>query len=127
MLLNVYLLVNSLLYLLLSVWCFAQPKGTANFLGLDFLNNSGKAEYLAVYAGLEMGFAIFFALAAFYPSLKLPALVLCACMYGGAMLARTSGALYSGNISSVTYMMGGLEYVLGISGAILLFLEYKKA
>lgn len=123
---SVYLIVNSLLYLFLSVWCFIQPKGTANFLGLDFLNNSGKTEYLAVYSGLELGFAVFLVLAAFYPSLKLPGLIFCVCMYWGAMLARTSSALYYGNISSVTYMMGGLEYVLGIAGAILLFLEYKK-
>lgn len=126
MMISIYLIVNSLLYLLLSAWCFMQPKGTANFLGLDFLNNSGKTEYLAVYAGLEMGFAIFFALATCYSSMRMPALVFCVCMYAGAMLARTTSALYYGNISSVTYMMGGLEYLLGISGGILLFLEYKK-
>ena len=123
---QIYLLLNSLLYLLFAVWCLFKPTETATYLGYNFLNNSGKVEYLTIYVGLEIGFSVFLALAAFYPSIKMAGLVFCVCIYMGAMLIRTGSAFYYGSISKVTYMVGGLEYLLGIAGLILLICELKK-
>jgi hypothetical protein len=121
-----YLAFNSVLYLLLSFWCLLKPTETANYLGYNFLNNSGKVEYLTVYVGLEMGISTFLALAVFYPSIKLSGLIFCVCIYVGAILTRTACSLYYGNISKITYMVGGLEYALGIWGFILLLSELKN-
>ena len=119
--LQIYLLINSALYILLALWYLIKPTETANYLGYNFLNNSGKIEYLTVYVGLEMGFAAFLALAAFLPTIKLSGLIFCVCIYLGSMLIRTSSVLFYGNVSKVTYMVGGLEYILGIWGVVLLY------
>ena len=119
--LQIYLLINSALYLLLALWCLIKPTETANYLGYNFLNNSGKIEYLTVYVGLEMGFAAFLAIAAFLPNIQLSGLIFCVCIYLGSMLIRTSSGLFYGNVSKVTYLVGGLEYLLGIWGVVLLF------
>lgn len=116
-----YLLLNSALYIVLAFWCLLKPTVTANYLGYNFLNNSGKIEYLTIYVGLEIGFAIFLAIAAFLPNIRLSGLIFCVCIYLGSMLIRTSCALFYGNVSKATYMVGGLEYLLGIWGVILLF------
>ncbi len=123
---RIYLLINALFYLLFTVWCLIKPEDTAGFLGYSFLNNSGKAEYLSIYTGLELGFTVFLALCAFYPNIRLAGLIFCVCIYVGVMIVRPASALYYGNISQVTYMVGGLEYALGIWGIILLINEIKK-
>ena len=122
---QIYLLLNSFLYLLLAVWCLFKPTETGNYLGYSFINNSGKIEYLTIYVGLELGFAVFLALAAIYPSIRLAGLFFCVCIYLGAMLIRTGSALYYGNVSKVTYLVGGLEYASGIWGLILLIDQLK--
>ena len=119
--LQIYLLLNSAFYIVLALWCLIKPTETANYLGYNFLNNSGKIEYLTVYVGLEIGFAVFLATAAFLPNIKLSGLIFCVCIYLGSMLIRTSSALFYGNVSKVTYMINGLKYLLGIWGIILLF------
>lgn len=118
---QIYLLLNSLLYLILSVWCLLKPTATANSVGYSFLNNSGKVEYLTIYVGLELGFAVFLALSALYHNIQLSGLIFCVCLYGGGMLIRTGSALFYGNVSKITYMLGGAEYLFGIWGAILLY------
>ena len=118
---QIYLLLNSLLYLILSVWCLLKPTVTANSLGYSFLNNSGRVEYLTIYVGLEIGFSFFLALSAFYHNIQLGGLIFCVCLYAGAMIIRTGSSLFYGNVSKITYMVGGLEYLLGIWGAALLF------
>ncbi len=119
--LQIYLLLNSALYVLLALWCLIKPTETANYLGYKFLNGSGKIEYLTVYVGLEMGFAVFLAIAAFMPEIKFSGLMFCVCIYLGSMLIRTGSVLFFGNVSKVTYMVGGLEYLLGIWGVVLLY------
>ena len=123
---QIYLLVNSLLYMLLSVWCIFKPTTTASYLGYNFSNNSGKIEYLTVYVGLEMGFAVFLAIAALFPNIKLSGLIFCVCIYISSMIIRTACSLCYGHVSKPTYMLGGLEYAFGIWGLILLVSELKR-
>lgn len=121
-----YLLFNSALYLVFSLWCLIKPDETAKFLGYSFQNNSGKIEYLTIYVGFELGFAAFFAATAFYPSIRLAGLIFCVCLYTGAMVIRSGSTFLYGNASKVTYMIGGLEYLLGIFGIVLLVNELRK-
>ena len=121
-----YLLFNSVLYIAFSLWCLIKPNETAKFLGYGFQNNSGKIEYLTIYVGLELGFAVFFAVSALYPSVRLAGLIFCVCIYTGAMVIRTGSTFLYGNASKVTYMIGGLEYTLGIIGIALLVNELRK-
>lgn len=124
--LKVYLLINAFLYLLFAVMCLAKPTGTASTLGYSFLNNSGKAEYLSIYTGLELGFAIFLAICAFSPQLSVGGLIFLVCIYAGVMIIRPVCALCYGNMLTVTWLVGALEWALGIWGIVLLTVELRK-
>lgn len=122
---QIYLLVNAILYLLFAVWCLIKNETTAHFLGYGFVNNTGKVEYLTIYTGLQLGFGVFLAIAAFTEQMRFTALLFCVCLYVGIMLTRTSAALYFGHLDKGTYLVGALEYALGIWG-IFLLVWYKK-
>ncbi|MBL7931705.1 MAG: DUF4345 family protein [Bacteroidia bacterium] len=121
-----YLYLNSFIYLIFSAWCLFKPKDTAEFSGFTFLNNSGKVEYLAVYGGMELGFCVFFGLCALLPNLRFAGLVFGVCMYVGLILVRTISAVIYGNLQKGTYIIGGLELLLGIWGIVLLLNEMKR-
>ncbi|MES2591165.1 MAG: hypothetical protein V4608_04715 [Bacteroidota bacterium] len=121
-----YLYLNSAFYLIFAAWCLIKPVETANSLGYSFLSNSGKVEYSAVYIGMELGFATFLALCGLYPKIRLAGLLFCVCMYIGLIIIRTASALIYGNVSKIIYVIGGLEYILGIWGIILLVGKLKE-
>jgi hypothetical protein len=123
---KLYLILNAFSYLVFSLWCLIKSGSTAKSLGYDFLNNSGKVEYLSVYTGMELGFTAFFAICAFFPGLRFAGLVFAVCLYVGLMILRPISAIYYGNVTKMTYVVGGLEYALGIWGIILLVMELKK-
>lgn len=126
MMIQIYLLINAASYLGFSLWCLFKPDTTAKALGYHFLNNSGKVEYLSVYTGMELGFAVFFTVSAFHPAFRLGGLLFASCLYMGLMILRPISALHYGNVSKITYMVGTLEWVLGIWGIILLVMELRK-
>lgn len=117
---SLYLYVNSAIYLLFALFCLFKTSETATNLGYSFLNNSGKVEYIAVYVGMELGFAAFLAICALYPSMSLAGIVFCVCMYVGLVITRTYAVLANGNVSKMIYIIGGLEFALLIWGLILL-------
>lgn len=123
---QIYLLVNAFLYLLFTVWCLIKNETSAHFLGYGFLNNTGKVEYLTIYTGLQLGFTVFLSIAAFKEEMRFTALLFLVCLYLGIMITRTSTALYFGHLDKATYYVGGLEYVLGIWGVIILFLKTRS-
>jgi hypothetical protein len=123
---SAYLYFNAFLYLLLSLWCLFKPTETAASLGYSFLNNNGKIEYTAVYAGMELGFAAFFAICGFYSQFKMAGLIFAVCMYTGLMLTRVFSALMLGGLSKTTYIIGGLELLLFVTGLVLLTGCMKK-
>lgn len=117
---HIYLIINMISYLVFSIWCLFKPAATAQSLGYNFLNNSGRVEFLSVYTGLELGFAAFLALCALYPAHEMTGLLFCVSIYGGLMILRPVSAIAYGNISRMTWVLGTMEYGLGIWGIILL-------
>lgn len=122
----IYLLINAASYLGFSLWCLFRTDSTSKALGYHFLNNGGKVEYLSVYTGMELGFAVFFAVASFYPALRLGGLVFAVCLYLGLMVLRPISIAHYGHVPKTTYIIGALEWALGIWGIILLVMELKK-
>ncbi|PBQ31038.1 hypothetical protein CNR22_04390 [Sphingobacteriaceae bacterium] len=118
---QIYLFLNAFLYLSFAIWCIVKFVGTSGFLGYSFLNNSGKVEYLTIYTGLQMGFAIFLAICAYYPSLRLAGLLFCVAAYVCIVITRTLSGSYFGDLEKASFMIGALEYSLCIWGLILLF------
>ena len=123
---QLYLYLNSFLYLSFSIWCVIKLVGTSQFLGYSFLNNSGRVEYLTIYTGLQAGFALFLALSGYYPAMRLPGLVFCVAIYVCIIMTRTASAIYYGQLNKATYLVGALEYTLAIWGTILLIRELKQ-
>ncbi len=125
-LMQTYLLVNAILYFVFGIWCLIKMLGTSQFLGYSFLNNTGRVEYLTLYTGLQLGFAVFLAISSFNENMKFTGLIFCVCLYVGIILTRTISALYYGNVLKATYMVGALEYSLAIWGIIILIQQLKK-
>lgn len=123
---QIYLFVNAFLYLSFALWCIIKFLGTSGFLGYSFLNNSGKVEYLTIYTGLQMGFAIFLAVSAYFPALRLGGLLFCVAAYVCIILTRTLSGFYFGNLEKATFMIGALEYTLCIWGLILLVQNWSS-
>ena len=57
---QVYLYLNSALYLTLAVWGTIAPQRTAMRLGYLTMSDRGRAEYLTTYGGLQVGLTILF-------------------------------------------------------------------
>lgn len=123
---QIYLLVNAILYLIFAAWCLVKMMGTSQFLGYTFLNNTGRVEYLTLYTGLQLGFAVFLVICARYEDMKLTGIIFCVCLYIGIIITRTISALYYSNVLKATYMVGALEYTLAIWGIIILIQQFKK-
>jgi hypothetical protein len=117
---HIYLIINAISYLAFSLWCLFKPAATARSIGYSFLNNSGRVEFLSVYTGLELGFTVFLALCAVYPAYEMAGLLFCVSIYGGLMIIRPISAIAYGNIYKMTWVLGTMEYILGIWGIILL-------
>ncbi len=118
---SLFLYLNAFLYFSFSIWCLLKFLSTAQFLGYNFKNNSGKVEYLTIYTGLQMGFALFLAITGYYQSLRFSGLLFCVAIYICIIITRTSTAIYYGQLTKATYLVGALEYCLTIWGCILLF------
>lgn len=121
-----YLIINAISYLVFALWCLFRPTTTAQNLGYNFLNSGGKIEYMTVYGGMELGFCAFFTLCAFYPKLMEAGLIFAVCLYVCLMIVRTVTIINIGDVPKIIYIVGGLEYVLGIWGAILLYIQHEK-
>jgi hypothetical protein len=115
-----YLIINAISYLVFTLWCLFKPSATAGSLGYSFLNNSGRVEFLSVYTGLELGFTVFLFLCALYPAFEMAGLLFCVSIYGGLMVVRPISSIAYGSVSKITWVVGVMEYILGIWGIILL-------
>jgi len=100
-------------------------KGSSEFLGYGFLNNSGRVEYLTIYTGLQIGFAVYLAISGLVPSFRIPGLVFCVALYSGIIITRIISAIYYSGLTKATFLVGGLELSLCIWGVLLLFQNLK--
>ena len=125
MITNIYLWINSGLYLVFSLWCLIKTTTTAEFAGLSFINGSGKSEYLTVYVGLEAGLAVFYAHTAMKPEYKDAGIVFSLALYVGIVLVRTITLISIPNIQKGTYIIAALEWLLLIIPGLIWFKVLK--
>jgi len=109
----VYLAFNAVLYAVLGPWCALAPRATSSFLGLTPTGPAGTSEYLAVYGGLQLGLAVFYAVAAAVPAHRPTALLLSLAMYAGIVALRTTAVVRFGfaELGNARFAYG-LELVL---------------
>lgn len=114
-----YLLLNALIYFVFSVWCTIAPDKTARNIGFDFRSGSGRSEYLTVYGGLQLGMALFFLIAGLRSDYQTGGLVFALCLYSAIIAFRLFTFATVAGIEQLTFIVAGLELLLGAAAAIL--------
>lgn len=117
---GLYLGINAILYLGLALWCMILPEKTSAALGFNLVSSSGRSEYLVVYGGMQLGFAVFFALCAMKTGWQYQGIVFACCLYVPILLCRAASFLFFKGIGGVTVATAGLEVVLTLWGLWLL-------
>jgi hypothetical protein len=107
--LKIYLAVNAVLYFALALWCTVSPAKTAVAQGFVQMTASGRAEYLTVYGGLQVGLGLFFALCAYTQRWQDVGLVFALCVYVPLVLWRVAGLLQHWPVGTTTLAVAGLE------------------
>lgn len=115
---NAYLYLNALLYLLLSLWCTLRPQATASAVGYRVLSESGQSEYLVIYGGLQLGMAFLFGYFAWTRQLR-NGLVLALAFYVPIVLYRAVTLARLWPVEPVTMLLAGLEWGLLVAGVVL--------
>jgi hypothetical protein len=116
---KVYLWFNAAMYLFFAVACALNPDRLQRALGFFTLDNSGSSEFLAIYAGLEAGFALFYVAAARKLELERPAILFSICLYAGIVVFRLPSLLIYRPVRTISYVVAAGEVVL-LAAALLL-------
>ena len=119
--LKAYLLFNAALYVIFALWCTIAPSTTANALGLSWRNGSGKSEYITVYGGMEVAFAMFFLVCALRADWHAPGLMFALLFYAGLVLWRIPTLIFIPGVARTTYYFAGAEFVLLVMALLLRF------
>lgn len=118
----IYLYINAALYVTFAIWMTLSPWKTASAVGYQSLNASGRSEYLVIYGGLQLGLAIFFALAAATPNYHRLGILFSVCLYAPIVIYRIVTVIKFDGVGANTVAIGALEVVLLI-GAVVLYLK----
>ncbi|MET0986598.1 MAG: DUF4345 domain-containing protein [Steroidobacteraceae bacterium] len=114
-----YLYVNAFLYALFAAWTTLSLEKTSNAMGYEWLSNGGRSEYLVVYGGMELGFAAFFAYAAWHAQWQRIGLIFALCLYAPIVLYRIVTVMKFWPVRALTLQVATVEVVLLIVAAML--------
>ena len=114
-----YLWWNAALYLIFAAATMLNPERLQRSVGYFTVDNSGSSEFLAIYGGLEAGFAAFFALAALRPALQRGASWFALCLYAGIVAFRLPSLLIYRPVRTVTLVLAAGELLLLVGAALL--------
>jgi hypothetical protein len=123
---RIYFWANAAAYALLGLACMLNPERLARAVGYYTLDNSGSSDFLAVYGGLQLGLAAFFALAGSREELQRPALLFAVCLYAGLVALRLPSLALYHPVRTVTYVAAGAE-LLGLLFAGILLPRARRA
>ncbi len=122
-----YLWINALIYVLFGLWCALRLNDTASNLGYTALSDSGRAEYLTVYGGLQWGLGLMFAMFALKPELHRTGLLVAMALYAPIVLHRAIGIMRFGPVETLTKAVAGLEIAMLVAAVALWFLGNSRA
>jgi hypothetical protein len=107
-----YLWINAAMYAVFAAACALNPDRLQRALGFFTLDNSGSSEFLAIYSGLEDGFALFYVAAARRLELERPAILFSICLYAGLAAFRVPSLLIYRPVRTFTYVTAAVEVAL---------------
>lgn len=93
---QIFILVNAILYLLLGIWCAIKPTQTSQYVGMTLNGPQGYAEYLAVYGGLEFAIGVICLLLYFNPDLHRTTVIGLAVVYACLAAFRSISIFLNG-------------------------------
>jgi hypothetical protein len=120
--LNAYLWLNVVIYVGFAAWITVNPWGTAQAAGYQSLSSGGRTEYLAVYGGLQLGVAAFYAWSALTPGQQRAGLMFSLFLYVGIVAYRSISLWKYWPVSRVTLSVATLEILL-LLGALAIYLR----
>lgn len=123
---KIYLVVVSVLYAGLALWCSFQPTVTSSKVGLELKGGSGESEFITVYGGLEMGMAIIFLVGVFRAEWLSASLFACVAMHVCLVLFRTITLFRCEDIGEFTYRLAIGEWIILVLGLIAMFVESRN-
>ncbi len=115
-----FLWLNAVLYAVFAVWCAVSPTGTAAFSGISFMSNNGRAEYFALYVGLQAAWSVMFAVCALNPDLHYAGIFYSVFLYAGVVFGRWVSIFQKGVAGNNAYIIAILELILGAWAVLLL-------
>jgi hypothetical protein len=101
------------------------PERLARLVGYYTMDNSGSSDFLAVYAGLEIGLALFYLLLAASEERHGTGLLFSLCLYGGLVVFRLPSLLLYNPVRWVTHATAGVELLM-LLGAIVLRARHRR-
>lgn len=122
---SIYLYLNAAIYLVFSIWCSVAASGTSQALGFISLNPSGRAEYLTVYGGLQLGLAIIFGWTAWSGELRF-GLVVALALYAPIVLWRIAGVSMNWPVANGTLYVAVLELTMLMAAIALWLTSYRS-
>lgn len=122
---SIYLYINAAIYLIFSIWCSVASSSTAQSLGFISLNASGRAEYLTVYGGLQLGLGIIFGWAAWSGELRF-GLIVALALYVPMVLWRIAGVSLNWPVANSTLYVAGLELAMMLAAVLLWLTGFRS-
>ena len=107
-----FLAVVGAAYLVLAIWCAAQPDATARSVGFELISGSGQSEYFVVYGGLELALGIAFLWPLRRKQDTVGALRLCCLIHSCLVVFRTVSFFQFSDIGKTTYVLAGIEWLI---------------
>lgn len=123
---RIFLTLVGIAYLALAGWCLLQPQRTARSVGFELITGPGQSEYLTVYGGLQIGLGLLFLAPWLKPDLTGPALLACLVIHTSLVCFRTLGFLLYSNLTSTTYTVAVIEWILFLLSALLVWTRGKN-
>jgi hypothetical protein len=99
---RVFLFLCAIVWLPYGLYCLAHPDSLASAAGVVSASRTGTVELRAMYGGLQTAVGTLCLLGALRVGLVRPALICVAFLCSGLALARLSGAVMAGEVSSYT-------------------------
>lgn len=116
---RLYFGLNAALYFIVAAACMLNPVRLQRAVGYFTVDNTGSSEFLAIYAGLEAGLALFFVLAMLKPALERGAIWFALCLYGGLVAFRLPSLFMYHPVRTVTLVLAAGEFLLFLGALVL--------
>lgn len=121
-----YLWLNAAIYAIFAILCTVRASASSKSIGFLTLNNSGMAEFVTVYGGLELGLGLIFAWLAYLPERHGTGVILALALYAPIVIFRWVSVARVWPVQALTLATGILETIMLVL-AIALWLAQRNA